>query len=141
MNRDLLDTLHQYFEQKENRTSEEELMFNQLTGELPFFQVTSVCRDDLRGRGFDVSKVTDSELNQLASKLSDDYCEQMYWISLDIIAEEGLEIPKHICPKCDKEAMQCDLLTGKYYCSSCKNEWTITESIEPTTQIKCKHNG
>lgn len=52
------------------------------------FEITSVSRADLEEKGFDVSDVTDETMERLASKMADDYLEQMYWISLEIIAEE-----------------------------------------------------
>ena len=58
------------------------------------FQITSVAREDLESRGFDTSKVEDGTMERLASKMADAYCEQSFWIDLDIIAEH-LEIPKH----------------------------------------------
>lgn len=58
-----------------------------------FFEVTSVSREDLDKLGFDTSDVTDETMRELASKLSDDYCEQFYWDSLQTIAEE-LDIPE-----------------------------------------------
>ena len=58
-----------------------------------FFPITSVSRDDLETLGFDTSNVTDSTMEYLAKKMADDYLEQMYWISLRIIAEY-LEIPQ-----------------------------------------------
>ena len=44
--------------------------------------------------GFDTSEVDDSTMEYLAKKLADDYLEQMFWISLEIIAEDGLNIPR-----------------------------------------------
>lgn len=58
-----------------------------------YFPVTHTCREDLEEIGFDTSKVDDDTMKRLASKLGDDYCEQLYWSSLPIIAEY-LEIPK-----------------------------------------------
>lgn len=52
-----------------------------------FFQVTAVSREDLKSKGFDVSNVTDEQMEELARRLGDDYVEQMFWISLPIIAE------------------------------------------------------
>jgi len=52
-----------------------------------FFKITSVHRDDLEQAGFDVSQVEDSTMEHLASKMADDYCEQLFWIHLPIIAE------------------------------------------------------
>lgn len=57
------------------------------------FVITEVSREDLEGIGFDTSKVSDETMERLARKLGDDYCEQLFWISLEIIAEH-LEIPK-----------------------------------------------
>ena len=52
-----------------------------------FFKITSVHRDDLENAGFDVSKVDDAMMERLASKMADDYCEQLFWDQLPIIAE------------------------------------------------------
>lgn len=57
------------------------------------FPVTSVSREDLEARGFDTSGVSDETMERLASKMSDNYCEQLFWISLNVIAEH-LGIPK-----------------------------------------------
>lgn len=58
-----------------------------------FFPITSVSREDLEEIGFDTSNVDDSTMEYLAKKMADDYLEQLYWISLRIIAEY-LEIPQ-----------------------------------------------
>ena len=99
MNRQLTEDLHQYFKQKTNPTPDENSLLTRLTGELPYFPISHICRDDLEGKGFDISNVTDSEMSRLADKLGDDYCEQLYSISMEIIAEDSIEIPKYICPK------------------------------------------
>ena len=59
-----------------------------------FFKITSVSRDDLEGVGFDVSNVDDATMETLARKMSDDYCEQLFWTSMEIIAEDYCKIPK-----------------------------------------------
>ena len=48
----------------------------------------------MEAKGFDVSEVSDDTMERLASKMADDYLEQMYWLSMEIIAEEMLDIPK-----------------------------------------------
>ena len=58
-----------------------------------FFPITSVSRADLSGRGFNTARVSDATMTRLASKMADAYCEQGFWIDLDIIAEY-LGIPK-----------------------------------------------
>lgn len=57
------------------------------------FVISKVSREDLEALGFDTSEVSDDTMERLANKLGDDYCEQLFWTSLDIIAEY-LEIPK-----------------------------------------------
>jgi len=57
-----------------------------ITGD-KFFKITSVHRDDLENIGFDASHVDDSTMQHLASKMADDYCEQLFWDHLPIIAE------------------------------------------------------
>ncbi|MEX1014349.1 MAG: hypothetical protein WDZ80_04280 [Candidatus Paceibacterota bacterium] len=51
------------------------------------FDITSVHRDDLASAGFDASQVDDATMQHLASKMADDYCEQLFWDQLPIIAE------------------------------------------------------
>lgn len=63
-----------------------------------FFEITSVSREDLESRGFDTSNVSDETMQELASKMADDYCEQLFWDSMVIIAKEYLNIPmKETC--------------------------------------------
>ncbi|HVA98675.1 MAG TPA: hypothetical protein VNG53_07240, partial [Bacteroidia bacterium] len=55
------------------------------------FMITSLCRYDLTNSfvGFTESKaraITDEQMRRIASKMSDDYCEQLFWGSLKIIA-------------------------------------------------------
>lgn len=123
MNRQLTEDLHQYFKQKTNPTPDENSLLTRLTGELPYFPISHICRDDLEGKGFDISNVTDSEMSRLADKLGDDYCEQLYSISMEIIAEDSIEIPKYICPKCGKKASRYDPFDKTYQCFSCQNTW------------------
>jgi len=58
------------------------------------FKISALTRDDLEAIGFDASDVDDDTMDRLASKLGDDYCEQLFWTSLEIIAEEGFNIPR-----------------------------------------------
>jgi len=57
------------------------------------FQVSSVCREDLESVGFDTTAVDAATMKRLAEKLGDDYCDQLFWGSLEIIGEH-LGIPK-----------------------------------------------
>ena len=58
------------------------------------FTITSVSREDLEYRGFDTTNITDAQMERLAQKMCDDYLEQMFWISLDIIAEDIMGFKK-----------------------------------------------
>jgi hypothetical protein len=58
------------------------------------FCISRLSREDLENIGFDTSDVDDKTMQRLAEKLGDDYCEQLFWISLEIIAEEGFDIPR-----------------------------------------------
>lgn len=57
------------------------------------FPITTVCRDDLESIGFDTTNVDDSTMEQLASKMSNAYCDSGFWIDLPICAE-ALDIPR-----------------------------------------------
>ena len=53
--------------------------------------------------GYDTSEVSDETMEYLAKKLGNDYCEQLFWTSLDITAKY-MEIPK----KESKEILEWD---------------------------------
>ena len=44
-----------------------------------WFKITSVHRDDLIQAGFDGDDVDDATMERLASKMCDDYVEQLFW--------------------------------------------------------------
>jgi hypothetical protein len=58
-----------------------------------YFAISGLHRDDLEHIGYNASHVDDSVMKKLASKLGDDYCEQLFWGSLPVIAD-ALRIPK-----------------------------------------------
>jgi hypothetical protein len=57
------------------------------------FPITSVCRADLEQAGFDTKDVDDDTMEDLASKMADAYCDNGFWIELDVLAED-LKIKK-----------------------------------------------
>jgi hypothetical protein len=57
------------------------------------FKIISLSRDDLVAGGFDVSQVSDADMEKLAGKMADQYVQQLFWLSLAITAGE-LGIPK-----------------------------------------------
>ena len=52
-----------------------------------FFQVTSISRADLDALGYNTEDITDKQMERLARKMAEAYLEQLYWESLDILAE------------------------------------------------------
>lgn len=70
-----------------------ETVLSSLQREVNYFSITKIHKDDLKNRGFDTNLVTPEVLEGLANKLENDYLEQLYWTSLEIIAEGYFEIP------------------------------------------------
>lgn len=128
MKRDIIEDLHQYFEQKENKNGSEVDFLNRLTEELPYFQITAISREDLAQRGFDISGVDDEDMRELARKMENDSLEQLFWSSMEILAKNGVEIPKYMCPKCGKDAGRYNSYDKIFECSSCDHSWKLTES-------------
>ena len=58
------------------------------------FSISRLSREDLESIGFDTSDVDDKTMQDLAEDLGEDYCNQLFWTSLEIIAEESYHIPK-----------------------------------------------
>jgi hypothetical protein len=61
------------------------------------FEITSVCREDLINEevGFTKKKaknVSDEQMSRIASKMADDYCNQLFWSSLKIIAQDVIDV-------------------------------------------------
>lgn len=127
MERELLKRLHGYFAGIANPTEEERSIFEQLTGKLPFFHITSVSRDDLRARGFDVTRVSDTDMEHIAREMAGDYCEGAYWDDMEAIASQQLEIPRRppaCCPVCGSELVCFDFESGKHVCQGCGRAWS-----------------
>jgi hypothetical protein len=57
------------------------------------FPITSVAREDLETRGFDTSKVTDEQMADIADHMQDAYCDDAFWVELDVIADD-MDIPR-----------------------------------------------
>jgi hypothetical protein len=52
------------------------------------FPITSVAREDLKTRGFDTSNVTDEQMAEIADHMQDAYCDDAFWVELDVIADD-----------------------------------------------------
>ena len=72
-----------------------------MSNEDGFFNITSVHREDIKGAmhlsDTQMSKITDDMMQEIARKMADDYCEQLFWDHLPIIVKmvlkrEGIKI-------------------------------------------------
>lgn len=127
MKHTLIEELHLYFSNIGSPTEEEKSLLIQLTGELPYFKVTSVHRDDLRMEGFDASGVSDADMEELAKSLGKDYVNQLFWGSLKIIAGDIMNIPidkNASCPKCMIKDIGYDDCSRQYTCKTCGQQWS-----------------
>ncbi len=52
-----------------------------------YFPITTVHRADLEAQGLDIAQITDEQMQELAKRMANDYCEQLFWSSMTIIAE------------------------------------------------------
>jgi hypothetical protein len=57
------------------------------------FPITSVAREDLESQGFDASNVTDDQMAEIADKMQDAYCDDAFWVELEVIADD-MDIPR-----------------------------------------------
>lgn len=127
MNRALLEELYGYIKGIEMPNEQEKRLLLQLTSALSYFKVTSVCRDDLESAGFDISDVSDANMNKLTCKLANYYCKQLFWDSFKIIAGEYFNIPKKDtlrCPICRKHPVNYDEKSNMHYCTYCETDWS-----------------
>ena len=112
----LLDDLRGYFESKPSLTETEQSLLDRLNS--GYFPITSIHRDDLAGKGFDASLISDDTMKYLARKMGDDYCEQLFWSSMEIIASEMANISKFpACPRCLAEHTLYESASRIYQCA------------------------
>lgn len=58
-----------------------------------YFEITSLSRDDFEGRGYDTSKLSDTDMKYIAGKMADSYVENQFWIDIDYFADY-YDLPK-----------------------------------------------
>lgn len=118
----LLDDLRGYFEAKSPLTEREQELLNRLNE--GYFPITSIHRDDLATKGFDIRRISDSDMKQLADKMASDYCNQLFWSSLKILAEDGMHFPRlPACPQCSSPNVEVNAERGTYHCAQCDRTW------------------
>lgn len=115
----LLNKLHKYFEEKPARTSEEERLLDELRA--GYFPVATLHRDKLEEKGFIGEEISDDQMEDLARKMERDYRDQLFWDSMEAIAE-NMDLPRHPrCPSCGYGSVK---LYGKQYrCDQCGEQW------------------
>ena len=52
------------------------------------FPITSVAREDLESQGFDATNVTDEQMAAIADHMADAYCDDAFWVELEVIADD-----------------------------------------------------
>lgn len=142
----LLDDITAYFDAKERLTEQERQLQQRLSE--GYFPITSVHRNDLQGIGFDVDRISDDDMKRLARKMADDYCEQLFWSSMEIIAGDILEFPKKevpVCPVCKSEDLHTEP-SGLHLCNQCGQIWNdnlyvLVEFPEDTTSFEEEEIG
>jgi len=89
-----LQDYRKWFEDEPDKQQEIDLAIISFDQDREFFPITSVCKDDIfHVFGNDskakkiIKKMDAGDMETLASKLADDYCEQLYWDSLKTIVE------------------------------------------------------
>lgn len=121
--RQIFNDMRAYFEAKPSLTPQEQALLQQLKLNADSFPITSVSRADLQAYGFDTRFITDGQMCKLADKMADDYCEQLFWTSMEIIAE-GLDFPRHPeCPVCGSRHVRLEGQPGTLVCDECGQEW------------------
>ena len=117
----ILDDMRAYLEAKTSLTPQEQAILLRLKAD--FFPITSVSRGDLQACGFDTRFITDYQMCDLAREMANDYCEQLFWSSMEILAE-GLDFPRHPkCPACNCRCVSLDEQTETFRCRNCGQEW------------------
>ena len=64
-----------------------------------YYPISHLHIDDMKQAGFNTKKVSESDLETIADKMNDDYCDWMYWDSLNTIGDI-MGIPRLKKKKC-----------------------------------------
>ena len=51
------------------------------------FTISELTRDDLEALGYNAKNLSNDMMQQIADDLCDDYCGQLFWSSLEVIAD------------------------------------------------------
>ena len=61
------------------------------------FKITSLSRSDLHSIGFDTNTLTDNDMQQIADRMGESYCEgnACFWNDLESIAIDIYQLKQH----------------------------------------------
>ena len=76
---DIKREILEYFKNKTNRTPQENRFLLYMQTEIDSFDITGVSRDDVDELGYDGANMTDAQMEYLATKMSDSYCDNGFW--------------------------------------------------------------
>lgn len=82
-----------YFKNRVPKKLDTLITNNNQSKTMQYFNITSVHREDLESRGYDIRNISDATMERLADKMANEYLGGSFWIDLEIIADY-LEIPK-----------------------------------------------
>lgn len=78
MNRELKEDLQKYLQAKETPTTTEQDMLSRLNGEMQNFVIAFLDRAALKRHGYEVNAVTDSNMEEIAVRMGDNYCNSRF---------------------------------------------------------------
>lgn len=93
MRQDIKREMLEYFQNISNPTSQENRFILHLQTEVDFFNITSVSRDDIYEKGYDAECVSEAQMERLADKMAECYCNNGFWDDLDSLLDD-MGIPK-----------------------------------------------
>lgn len=141
----LLDDIRTYFESKSSLTTEEQSLLNRLND--GYFPIIALHRDNLTSNGFDVRKISDKDMIDLADKMAKDYRDQFFWGSMEVIAESVLDFSKlPECPNCGKKHVIFDSKEGICRCQICGQNWhddlyVLAQNPDDTSRFEQEYIG
>lgn len=92
MRQDIKREMLEYFRNISSPTKQEDRFRLHLESEVTCFDITSLSREDIYDRGYDASKISDAQMERLADKMADCYCDVSFWIDLGVLLDK-MNIP------------------------------------------------
>lgn len=93
MRQDIKREMLEYFKNISSPTSQENRFILYLQTEVDFFDITSVSRDDIYEKGYDADYVSEAQMERLADKMAEYYCNNGFWDDLDSLLD-NMGVPK-----------------------------------------------